>query len=100
EIKPVARFIRVVPGRAAVEYIVAALVLPTPRSLQAVEDRHQRCSAIDHGRIDDIPAPARARVDDSCEKTDGEIKRAAAIIADQIERRHRLFGSPAHPCGG
>ncbi len=57
--------------------------------------RHQRCRAVDHRRVDDL-APARAlRLENGADHAEGQVQRAAAEIADQVQRRGRRLAVAA-----
>ena len=67
-----------------------------PRSLdpgagrqRAVHHHHQRGRALDHRAVDDLALAGRAGADDAGQHAHREIQRAAAEIADQVQRRHR-----------
>ena len=84
-------FIDAVKMRAAVEEIGLALIGPASRRRHVEEHRHQRRRAVAHRGVDHLALAGFLRFQQRGEHADHEIERAAAEIADQIERRHRLF---------
>ncbi|OIQ66162.1 hypothetical protein GALL_522720 [mine drainage metagenome] len=79
--------------RSAVEEIALAFFGPAAHRRQVEEHRHQRGGAIAHCRIHDLSLAGILRLQECGEHADDEVKRAAAEIADQVERWDRLFGA-------
>ena len=78
-----------VERRAAVEDVGLPLAAPEPSRLQAVGHRHQQADAVGHRRVDDLSAPRAPRLDERADDAEGEKHRAAAEVADEVERRDR-----------
>ena len=91
----VGRLVGVVEGRAAVEQVVAALVVPAAGGRHAVEDRHQRGRAVDHRRIHHLAAPGALALVQRGQQAHRQVQRAAAVVAHQVQRRHRLAAGRA-----
>src|SRR3546814_828277 len=86
DIVTIARLIGRVPRYAAIEDIGAASFGPVATRHIAVNEAHQRRDAIDDGGIDHL-ALARSRgLKQAADQTESQIHRAAAKIADQVER--------------
>ncbi len=77
--------------RAAVEQVRAFVVRPSPQGVKAVHHRHQCCRAIGHRGINHLPFARCARFEQRTDDAESEQQSAAAEIANQIERRHRVF---------
>ena len=93
EVLTVGGLVRAVVVRGAVEHVGVPAVLPATFREQAVEDRHQRGGTVEHRDVDDLPDARAACVDDAAQEPDREQHAAAAVVADQVERRdRRLFG--------
>ncbi len=76
---------------AAVEQVGAALVVvPAACGQQAVKDRQQRRRAVDHRGVDHLAAARALALEQRGHQTERQVQRAAAVVADQIQRRHRL----------
>src|SRR6185295_17779566 len=88
-VETVAGFIDTVERRAAIEEIAATFHLPRTGCGESVENRHQRSCAFHHGRIDDLPFARSIALEKRGEDAECKIKRATAIVADQVERRQR-----------
>ena len=84
-------FIDAVEMRAAIQEIAVAPFGPATHRRHVEEHRHQRRRAIAHRGINHLTLPGLLRFQKSGEHADDKIKRTAAEIPDQIERRHRLF---------
>src|SRR6516164_7881015 len=79
---------------ARVENVGAALMAAQTGRHHPVERGHQRRCAVDHSRVDDL-TPARAlRFENAADHAEGEIKRTAPEIADQVQRRRRGLAVP------
>ena len=75
--------------RTAIEHVGTALILePAPGHRK--EHRHQRRRPVDHGRVDHLAFAGARRFEQSAYQAVREEHPAAAEIADQVERRHRL----------
>src|SRR5439155_18844279 len=81
--------VRRVEWRAAVEEIAAATVAPRAVRERRVDERGERRHPVDDCAVDDLTAPGSLGLEERCEHPDHEIHRAAAEIAEQIERRYR-----------
>ena len=88
-------FIRVVVRRAAVEQVLAARPTPGAACRQAIEDRHQRIRAVDHRGVDHLTAPRGLALVQRSEHAQRQVQRAAAVVAHQVQRRHRLAAARA-----
>ena len=75
--------------RAAVGRVRPALVDPGAGRGAAEHACYQRCRAVDHRGIDDLPLAGFFRLEQTADQAKGEIERAATEIADEIERRNR-----------
>ena len=82
----ISRFIDVVPGRATIKGVDAALIEPLSATQTAVHHRHEARRAFAHRRIDDLPPPGGARFVKCAGDAECQIDGAAAKIANQIER--------------
>ena len=58
--------------------------------MQADDRDHQARRPIDHAHVHHLALAALARLEDRGHDAEGEVERAAAIVADQVERRGRL----------
>ena len=81
--------IRRVERRAAVEEVAAALVAPFAACERRVDERQQRRGTVDDRGIDDLPAAGALCLEERREDADDQIQRAAAEIAEKVERRDR-----------
>ena len=90
----VARLVDVVEGGAGVEQVGAALVGPEAGRDEPDDERGEVGRAVDDGGVDDLPPTARARLEQGGEHADGEVERAAAEVADEVDRH---LGRPAGP---
>src|SRR5579872_109020 len=77
--------------RPPIEEIAFTVLGPAAGRGKIEKHRHQRGRAVAHRRIHHLTLAGFARLQQSGEDTNHEIKRAAAEIADQIQRRHRPF---------
>ena len=77
--------------RAAVEKILVAAFGPAAHGGHVEEHRHQRGRAVAHRGVDHLALAGFRRFQQRREHADHEIERAAAEIADEVERRHRLL---------
>ena len=84
-------FIDAIEMRASVEEILVAAFGPATERLHVEEERHQRCCAVAHRGVDDLAPAGFLRFQQCGEHADDHVERAAAEIADQVERRHRRF---------
>ena len=83
-------FVSVIKMRRAVEHIGKGFVFPNPRRFHAEEHAHQRGRTIGHGAVNHLPFARFIGLNQSRANAHSKVKRTAAKIADQIERRHRL----------
>ena len=74
---------------AAIEHVRAALVLEAVAD-HGEEHRHQRRRAVHHRRVDDLALARARRFQHPAHQAVGQQHAAAAEIADEIQRRHRL----------
>ena len=84
-------FIDAVEMRAAVEEVLVAAFGPAADRGHVEEHRHQRRRAVAHRGVHHLALAGLRGFQQCGEHADHEIERAAAEIADQIERRHRLL---------
>ena len=89
----VASFVDVVVGRAGIENVDAALVLPGALRAEAVDGGHQGRRAVDHGGIDNLALAGALRLEQRADDAEAEQHAAAAEVAHEIEWRHG-----ARPC--
>ena len=92
---PVLALVGVVEVRAGVEQVRAATLVPEARVAEAVEHRHQDRRAVDHRRIDHLPLARALALDQRARHAEREHHRAAAEVADQVERRQRRLARRA-----
>ena len=78
-----------VERRAAVERVGLALVAPETFRLERVGHRHQQGDAVGHRGVDDLAAPGALSLQERADDAEGQRHRAAAEIAEQVERRRR-----------
>ena len=57
--------------------------------MQPVDHRHQMRRAVRDGCVDDLPAPARLRLEKSRQHPDHEIERTAREVAEEVHGRRR-----------
>ena len=81
--------------RAAVEQVCIARVLPHAAGAHAPKHGGERGRAIGHRYVDHLAFTRSPGMDDTSQKTKSQIKRATAIIANQIERRCGWLPLPA-----
>ena len=86
----------VVEVRPAIEKVGVALRAPHTHCPHVIEHGHQRRRAIDHRAVHHLPLARRLCLDDPRQQAKSEIKRPAAKIADQIERRRGRFILATH----
>jgi hypothetical protein len=89
DVQAVGRLVGVVERRAAVEQVVAARPAPLAAGLQAIEDRGQRGAAVHHGGVDHLAAAGTLALEECSHDAKGQVERSAAVVANQVERRHR-----------
>src|SRR4030095_4027854 len=80
--------------RAAVEEILVAALGPAPARAHVEEHRHQRCRAVAHRGVHHLALARLRGFKQGGQHADHEIERTAAEIADEVERRYRLFLGP------
>ena len=90
----------VVEVGAGVEQIGAPLVLEGTARRHAEEHGHQRGRAIDHRRIHHLPLAGPLRFKQPADHAEGQVHAAAAKVAHQVERRHRLLPGAANGVQG
>ena len=83
-------FVSVIEMRRPVEHIGKRFVFPNLRRLHAEEHAHERGRAISHGAVNHLPFARFIGLHQCRANAHSKVKRPAAKIADQIERRHRL----------
>ncbi len=94
----VGAFEDVVERRGAEEEIARRIVAPGHRAAALVDERREGGHAIDHRRIDHLPAAAAVLLsgfEQCADDAEGEEHRAAAHVADERGRDHRRFARPA-----
>ncbi len=80
--------------RARIVEVRAALVAAQPGRDHAVEGRHQRGGAVDHGRVDDLALARTLRLENAADQPQSEIERATGEIAEQVQGRRRRLAVP------
>ena len=80
-------FVHVVERCTRVQQVRAALDAPESRRPGAEQRGHEKCRAVDHGGIDDLPLPRHRALDESGEHTHGKEHAAATEVGHQVERR-------------
>ena len=95
DVLAVLRLVDVVPGRAGVEHVLAALLAPAARGEHAGEHRRQQRGAVDHRGVDHLALARALRLEQRAGDAEGEQHAAAAEVADQVERRHRRLAVAA-----
>ena len=85
----VRRLVGVVEVRAAVEQVGATLIGEPALSGEGEEHRHERCRAVDHGRVHHLGPCPSAWLRAGAHHAVGEEHPAAAKIADEVERADR-----------
>ena len=96
----VARLVRIVEMGAAIQAVCSAFRRESVGCRHGKKHRHQRCRAIDHGRINHLPFARALRLQETTDDAVGQQHAAAAKIAHQVERRHRFFTGPANRMQG
>ena len=89
DITPVSAFVDLVEVGARVGHVAAAPAIHPSGRLGAVDRGHQRGRAVDHGGVHHLALSRPLRLDDGGKQADNQVQRAAAEIADQVERRCR-----------
>ena len=92
DVAPVGGGIHAVKVGGTVEQIVLATVAPRAGRNHPEIWRQQGCHAVDHRNVEDLALTRLAGFEDRAEHSDREQHSAAAVVADQIQRRHRGFG--------
>ena len=85
----------VVERLAGVEQVRAALVGPQALPTEAPDHVRERERAVDHGGVDHLPLPRRLAFHEGGEDPEHEEHRAAAEVADHVQRRHRAVVGPS-----
>ena len=85
----------VVEVRAAVAHVRSALVLEAPAS-HGEEHGHQGRGTVHHRGVDDLALAGAGRLQQAADQPVGEQHAAAAEVADEVERRHRLAAGLAN----
>src|ERR1700722_6806820 len=80
--------------RAAIEEVTPSLSAPTAGGREVKKHRHQRGCAVAHRGIDHLALAGFAGLEKCGEHADDQVKRAAAEIADKIERWDWSLGRP------
>ena len=84
----------VVVGAAGVEEVRASVRLPLPLGAQPVHQPHQGRGRLQHVRVDDLAATRGPGLEQGADDAEGQRRRTAAEVADEVERRDRaLTGS-------
>lgn len=89
DVTTVGRGVDAVEVRAAVEQIGFPFVAPGAGRQHPEVGRQQRRHAVDHRDVEHLTHPGLARLEDRAEQADRQKHSAAAVVADQIQRRHR-----------
>src|SRR5208282_2242050 len=71
---------------ARIEHVRASLVGPEAGPMHPVDGGHQGRGAVDHGGVDYLPLTRFLRLEQAGHDAEGEVERAAAEVANQIER--------------
>src|SRR6185312_9058476 len=87
--------IDVIEGRAGIEVVLPAPIVPPARGAVAVDRGHQGGGAVDHGGIDDLTLAGAFGLPQGADQAEGEIERPATEIPDEIERRGGRLPAPA-----
>ena len=95
DIPAVFRFIGVVPRRAGIEHVDAALLAPALVREHAGEHRRKQRRALDHRRVHHLPLAGALRVEQRAGDAEREQHAAAAEIAHQVQRRNRRLAGAA-----
>ncbi len=82
--------IGVVEGRAGIEQVGAAAVLPEAGRSEGEEGRGEHRRAVDHGGVDDLAFAGTRPLEQGGEDAGDQEHGAAAIVADEVQRRQRL----------
>ncbi len=92
--------VRAVEGRAAVEQVGRAPVLPAAGRQHAVEHGREVGGAVHDGGVDDLSGAGVAGVPEGGEDTYDEVERAAGVVAEEVGRGvRRAVGGPGHAEG-
>ena len=75
--------------RGSVEHVGLPAVLPATLGEEPVEDGHEQGRALEHRDVDDLADARLAALEDGAEDADREQHPAPAVVAEEVERRHR-----------
>ncbi len=85
----------VVERGVPVEQVLLAPVGPPALPAQAPHQLDEQRGAVHHRRVDDLALPGALCLPERGQHADDEQHRAAAVVADQVQRRHRALPGPA-----
>ena len=89
-------FVDLVEVRTRVEQVGAALAGEHACGVQSQCHRHQRGHAVHHGGIDHLSPAGAARLQDAGQQSEGQIHRAARVVAQDVERHGGRQSLAAH----
>ena len=85
---PVRRLVDLVEGRARVEHVGPALLVPHAAEVEGVDHRHQGRRAVDHGGVDHLALAGAGGLEQRGHHAEGQQHAAATEVAHEVQRRH------------
>jgi hypothetical protein len=98
DVTAIRRLVGVVEGRAGIEQVRTAPLLPESRRHPAEIGGGEHGRPVDHGGVDDLALAGAPALEQRRQYAGDQEHGPAAIVGHQIERRHRFFALP--PDGG
>ena len=95
DVPPVGGLVDVVERRAEVEDVAAGHVGPQAFRPHTVEERGQQRHPVDHRGVDHLAAAGQRPLDQGAEDAHDDEHAAAAVVAEQVERRRGRLPVPA-----